>query len=47
METPVIYIYSDEEREVSLKVGFPKGLLTQWYPQVRALDQGRRPRLRI
>ena len=40
METPVIYIYSDEEREVSLKVGFPKGLLTQWYPQVRALDQG-------
>jgi hypothetical protein len=37
METPVIYIYSDAEREVAVKVGFPKGAMTQWYPQVRGL----------
>lgn len=32
METPVIYFYSDREREVSVKVGFPKGRITEWYP---------------
>jgi hypothetical protein len=37
METPVIYVYSDREREISVDVGFPKGILTQWYPHVRNL----------
>jgi hypothetical protein len=37
METPVIYFYSDRERELSLKVGFQQGILTQWYPEVREL----------
>ncbi|HZE98683.1 MAG TPA: hypothetical protein VE981_16770 [Planctomycetota bacterium] len=32
METPVIYFYSDREREVSVKVAFPKGRITEWYP---------------
>jgi len=32
METPVIYFYSDRERIVSAKVGFPKGRITEWYP---------------
>jgi hypothetical protein len=32
METPVLYFYSDQELEVSAKVGFPKGLITEWYP---------------
>jgi hypothetical protein len=36
METPVIYLYSDREREVRVRVGFPGGLLTTWYPQVRS-----------
>lgn len=37
METPVIYVYSDAEREVSIKVAFPQGVLTQWFPHVRGL----------
>lgn len=37
METPVIYFYSKEERDVFVSVGFPKGVLTQWYPQVRSI----------
>ncbi|MFN0205696.1 MAG: hypothetical protein ACKVS6_05225 [Planctomycetota bacterium] len=38
METPVIYFYSKEERYVSVTVDFPKGVLTQWFPQVRHLQ---------
>ena len=33
METPVIYFYSDRERSVDVSVDFPKGLITEWYPQ--------------
>jgi hypothetical protein len=32
METPVLYFYSDAEREVSARVDFPKGRITEWYP---------------
>jgi hypothetical protein len=35
METPVLYLYSDREREVRVRVDFPGGILTTWYPQVR------------
>ncbi len=38
METPVLYVYSDREREIRVKVSFPGGLLTTWYPQVRRLS---------
>ena len=34
METPVTYFYSPTPLEVSAKVQFPKGVLTQWYPRV-------------
>ncbi len=34
LETPVTYFYSDKPRKVTAKVNFPKGVLTQWYPQV-------------
>jgi hypothetical protein len=34
METPVIYFYSDVERQVRVKVGFPQGLITEFYPPV-------------
>lgn len=37
METPVLYVYSDVARELSVKVSFPQGTLTQWYPRVRRL----------
>jgi hypothetical protein len=32
METPVVYFYTDRETKVSLKVDFPKGWITEWYP---------------
>jgi hypothetical protein len=37
METPVTYFYTDREREVDVKVGFPKGLLTEFYPPVASM----------
>ncbi len=33
METPVIYFYANEPQTVNAKVSFPKGLITEWYPQ--------------
>lgn len=45
METPVLYFYSDQEMEVSARVDFPKGKITEWYPHARAvgtnIDWGR------
>jgi len=40
METPVIYFYSNNEMDVSLKVDFPKGKITEWYPQARLVKTG-------
>jgi hypothetical protein len=37
METPITYFYTDREQEVSVKVGFPKGLLTEFYPPVQSM----------
>jgi hypothetical protein len=37
METPVIYVYSDREREISVDVGLAKGIMSQLYPLVRKL----------
>ncbi|MDT4897959.1 MAG: hypothetical protein QOH25_3036 [Acidobacteriota bacterium] len=37
METPVLYFYSGEEMDVSVKVDFPKGKITEWYPQARTV----------
>jgi hypothetical protein len=33
METPVIYFYSDKERTVDVRVQYPLGRITEWYPQ--------------
>jgi hypothetical protein len=45
METPVLYFYSGSEMDVSVKVDFPKGKITEWYPQARdvgtSIDWGR------
>jgi hypothetical protein len=35
METPVTYFYTDVPRTVNVRVDFPKGLLTEWYPVVK------------
>src|SRR5262245_58849308 len=32
-ETPVVYFYTKNRQNVSLHVGFPDGIWTQWYPQ--------------
>jgi hypothetical protein len=37
METPVIYFYSNREMNVSAEVNFPKGKITEWYPQARSV----------
>ncbi|MFZ5891017.1 MAG: hypothetical protein ACOY0T_08200 [Myxococcota bacterium] len=34
METPILYFYSKEPLDVSVRVDFPTGILTQWYPGV-------------
>jgi hypothetical protein len=45
METPVLYFYSASEMEASVQVDFPKGKITEWYPQARSvtstIDWGR------
>jgi hypothetical protein len=40
METPVIYFYSNNALDVSVKVDFPKGKITEWYPQARIVRTG-------
>jgi hypothetical protein len=37
METPVTYFYTDRPREVDVRVDFPRGLLTEFYPPVRKM----------
>ena len=32
METPVLYFYGPKEMNVHVKVRFPRGLITEWYP---------------
>jgi hypothetical protein len=40
METPVLYFYAKGEMSVSVKVGFPGGRVTEWYPQARSVGRG-------
>jgi len=39
METPILYFYSDKEKELNVQVDFPNGKITEWYPQAQWLDQ--------
>src|SRR5438270_11130710 len=32
METPVMYFYSRHDLDARVKVSFPNGLITEWYP---------------
>jgi hypothetical protein len=44
METPVMYFYTDKEVRASIKVDFPKGWITEWYPfAVAPPSQKRKP----
>jgi len=38
METPVTYFYTDRERDVNVRVSFPDGLLTEFYPPVARME---------
>ena len=38
METPVIYFYANREMDISTKVDFPKGRITEWYPKARVVS---------
>ncbi len=33
METPVLYFYTPKEMTARVRVDFPQGVMTQWYPQ--------------
>ena len=35
METPVIYFYSPRDVVADVRISFPHGLITEWYPQAR------------
>jgi hypothetical protein len=37
METPVIYFYSSRELDAHVRVAFPQGLITEWYPRAERL----------
>ena len=45
METPVIYFYSDQEQTVDVTVKFPKGLITEWYPQASQIGPSTMPQV--
>ena len=40
METPVIYFYADTGLTASVRVDFPKGRITEWYPKAREVGTG-------
>jgi hypothetical protein len=40
METPVMYFYSPRELDAHVKVAFPRGVITEWYPQAQHLTGG-------
>ncbi len=40
METPVLYFYSNQEMNITAEVSFPKGKITEWYPQARSVAAG-------
>jgi len=38
METPVLYFYDAREQQVSVKVSFAKGVITEWYPHATRVE---------
>jgi hypothetical protein len=38
METPVLYFYDSHDEQVSVKVSFAKGLITEWYPRASRVE---------
>jgi hypothetical protein len=42
METPVTYFYTNVPRTVQVRVDFPQGLLTEWFPRAKQIAPGNR-----
>ena len=40
METPVLYFYGARQTDVKVRVRFPRGLITEWYPQATPFHVG-------
>ena len=40
METPVLYFYTKHKQRVSVRVDFPGGKITEWYPKAKQVEQG-------
>lgn len=40
METPVLYFYATRKMQVAVKVDFPQGKITEWYPRARFVGEG-------
>jgi hypothetical protein len=38
METPILYFYSPRETTISVKVGFFRGVITEWYPHASHVE---------
>jgi hypothetical protein len=43
METPVVYFYTPRPVTVSVTVGFPQGLISEWYPTARVVQPAATP----
>lgn len=43
METPVIYFYDSREEQISVRVSFAKGLITEWYPSASRVAPNANP----
>ena len=39
LETPVLYFYSDQPLTASVRVDFPKGTFTEWYPRAERTER--------
>ena len=40
METPVLYFYAQRPMTLAVRVAFPQGLFTEWYPQATKVSPG-------
>ena len=38
LETPVVYLYSPEPVDVRVSVSFPKGIISQWFPDAETMS---------
>ena len=45
METPVIYFYAPQATAVDVRVTFPRGVMTEWYPRAKVDQPQVRPTL--